>query len=147
VIKNSGELDRLRCREHARRLITAAWGRLGERAEIDTKRMRRWAHQFGFGGHCFTKSRRHSTTFKALREARSAHAAGRAREATDAGAKSGHNSIRLGAWSYAGRVYPKAGDALLAASAHARAHEHRRLARETAMDEAGRGHDERREVV
>ena len=38
--------------------------------------MRRWAHQFGFGGHCFTKSRRFSTTFKALREARAAHAAG-----------------------------------------------------------------------
>ena len=38
--------------------------------------MRRWAHQFGFGGHCFTKSRRFSTTFKALREARATHAAG-----------------------------------------------------------------------
>ena len=45
--------------------------------ESTSKRMRRWAHQFGFGGHCFTKSRRCSTTFKALREARATHAAGR----------------------------------------------------------------------
>ena len=74
-IERAHELDRLRCREHARRLITGAWhaGAQG----CDAKRMRRWAHQFGFGGHCFTKSRRFSTTFKALREARAGHAAAR----------------------------------------------------------------------
>ena len=73
-IEHEHELADLRCREHARRLITAAW-RAGDCREVDTKRVRRWAHQFGFGGHCFTKSRRFSTTFKALREARAAHAA------------------------------------------------------------------------
>ena len=31
------------------------------------------AHAFGYRGHCLTKSRRHSTTFKALREAREAY--------------------------------------------------------------------------
>jgi hypothetical protein len=102
----------------------------GDREHVDTKRIRRWAHQFGFGGHCFTKSRRFSTTFKALREARAAHAADRAVAAGEAAAKSGHNLIRVGVWAYGGSGYPKAGDALLAESSHARAREHRRLARE-----------------
>jgi hypothetical protein len=134
-IKNGHELGDLRCRDHARRLITSAW-QLGGREEIDGKRLRRWAHQFGFGGHCFTKSRRFSTTFKALREARAIHAAGRATAA--ASAKSDHNSIRIGAWRYAGRGYPRSGDALLAASSHARARDHRRLAREAAIEGASR---------
>ena len=69
-----------------------------------TKRVRRWAHQFGFGGHCFTKSRRFSTTFKALREARAAHAAAAAGEAS---AKSDHNLIRVSAWSYTGKRLPQ----------------------------------------
>ena len=105
-IEHEHELDELRCREHARRLITGAW-QLGDREEVDSKRMRRWAHQFGFGGHCFTKSRRFSTTFKALREARAAHAAGRSAPAGEPSAKSDHNLIRISAWSYAGRGYPQ----------------------------------------
>jgi hypothetical protein len=128
-IEHAHELETLRCREHARRLITSAW-QAGDRDEIDTKRVRRWAHQFGFGGHCFTKSRRFSTTFKALREARAEHAANHAARAGRASVKSDHNLIHISEWSYAGRGYRKAGDALLAASSHARAREHRRLARE-----------------
>jgi hypothetical protein len=133
-IEHERELADLRCREHARRLITAAW-RAGDCQEIDTKRVRRWAHQFGFGGHCFTKSRRFSTTFKALREARAAHAAAAAGEAS---AKSDHNLIRVSAWQYTGSGYRKAGDALLSASRHARARERRRAAREAAWIEAER---------
>ena len=76
-IEHAHELDGLRCREHARRLIAGAWQR-GRPRRRRRDALRRWAHQFGFGGHCFTKSRRFSTTFKALREARAAHAAGRA---------------------------------------------------------------------
>jgi hypothetical protein len=127
-IEAEHELQHLGCREHARRLIAAAW-HAGDRDEIDETRMRRWAHQFGFGGHCFTKSRRYSTTFKALREARAHHAAGKA------AAKSDHNLIHVGVWRFTGSGYRKPGDALLAASSHARAREHRRLAREAAMDE------------
>jgi hypothetical protein len=128
-IETAHELRDLPCREHARRLITCAW-QLGDHEHVDEKRMRRWAHQFGFGGHCFTKSQRFSTTFKALREARAAHAASRSTAAAQAAAKSDHNLIHTSVWRYAGRGYPKAGDALLAASSHARAREHRRLARE-----------------
>lgn len=123
-IEQPHELRELRCREHARRLITGAWD-AGEHEHVDEQRLRRWAHQFGFGGHCFTKSRRFSTTFKALREARAAHAAGHTEDA----AKSDHNLVQVSAWQYAGSGYRKAGDALLAASSHARARDHRELAR------------------
>ena len=84
-IERAHELRNLRCRDHARQLITSAW-QAGEREEVDRERLRRWAHQFGYGGHCFTKRRRFSTTFKALREARAAYAAG----GVDAAAKSDH---------------------------------------------------------
>jgi hypothetical protein len=126
-IEHTHELGGLRCREHARRLIASAW-HAGARSDVDEKRLRRWAHQFGFGGHCFTKSRRFSTTFKALREARASYAAG----PQAAGAKSDHNLIRISAWEWAGSGYRKSGDELLAISAHARAREQRQAAREAA---------------
>ena len=66
------------------------------------------------------------------------YAAGRAAPVDEAAAESDHNSIHVSAWRYAGRGYPRAGDALLATSIHARAREHRRLAREAMVDEASR---------
>jgi hypothetical protein len=145
-IEKQHDLRDLRCRDHVRRLITSAWD-LGECPELDGRRMRRWAHQFGFGGHCFTKSRRFSTTFKALREARATYAASRSTRVGDAGPKSDHNMTRISTWTYAGRGYPKAGDALLAASSHARSREHRRLAREAATDEASGANHKHGEAV
>jgi hypothetical protein len=136
-IEHEHELANLRCRDHARRLITSAW-RTGAHPDVDGTRLRRWAHQLGYGGHCFTKSRRFSTTFKALREARATYAAGGSAPVAEAAAKSDHNLIHISAWRYAGSGYPRAGDALLAESSHARAREHRRLARDAAMDEASR---------
>lgn len=53
--------------DHARRLINAAW-RTGELTGLNG--LRRWAHQFGYGGHALTKSRDYSITFTALRAAR-----------------------------------------------------------------------------
>jgi len=55
--------------------------------------------------------------------------------------------IHVSAWGYAGSGYRKAGDALLADSSHARAREHRRLARDAAMDEASRANHDHREAV
>jgi hypothetical protein len=40
--------------------------------------------------------------------------------------------VRVSAWAYAGSGYRRAGDALLAASSHARAREQRQAAREAA---------------
>ena len=49
-------------------LVRAAW-ELGGRPELEGLRLRAWAHMLGFGGHWSTKSRRYSTTLRALRRA------------------------------------------------------------------------------
>ena len=45
----------------------------GRRRDRRDPRLAACAHAFGYRGHCLTKSRRYSTTFKALREAREAY--------------------------------------------------------------------------
>ena len=52
---------------HPGRIIHTAW-QLGQVDGYDG--LRRWAHMLGFGGHFFSKSKRYSTTFKALRQKR-----------------------------------------------------------------------------
>jgi hypothetical protein len=66
-IRSQRHLDELRLSEHARALITTAWA-IGKRTGIEG--FKRWAHQFGYGGHTLTKSRQYSVTFQALRAAR-----------------------------------------------------------------------------
>jgi hypothetical protein len=66
-IRSRRQLDALELTEHARALITSSWT-IGERTGIEG--FKRWAHQFGYGGHTLTKSRQYSTTFAALRAAR-----------------------------------------------------------------------------
>jgi hypothetical protein len=56
--------------EHARRLMHTAWG-LGGLEPYEHLKLRTWAHQLGFRGHIATKSLRYSTTYAALRKARS----------------------------------------------------------------------------
>lgn len=67
-IRSPSFLARIPIAAHPRALITAAW-RIGERTGDDA--FKRWAHQFGYGGHTLTKSHHYSTTFAALRTARS----------------------------------------------------------------------------
>ena len=59
---------------HARGLVLAAW-ELGRRAELAMLHLGDHAHTFGFTGQFITKSRGYSTTFAALRSARTAHMA------------------------------------------------------------------------
>jgi hypothetical protein len=66
-VRSRRHLDALQVTEHARALITAALT-IGERTGVEG--FRRWAHQFGYGGHTLTKSRQYSITFGALRAAR-----------------------------------------------------------------------------
>jgi hypothetical protein len=58
--------------EHVRRLAICAWLQARAWPVRDERhaRARRWVHQFGYGGHYLTKSRRYSTTFGRLRQAR-----------------------------------------------------------------------------
>lgn len=62
------DADALDLPRHAKRLVKAAW-KAGPSRGCGA---RRWAHQFGYGGHALTKSRDFSVTFSALRLARSA---------------------------------------------------------------------------
>ena len=115
-------------------LVRACW-KLGGRPELDSLRLRAWAHMLGFGGHWSTKSRRYSTTMGALRRAR----------VTFAKRRRAHDGVPLDAWgrpeddqavvvvaswAYLGSGYQTTGEAWLAASAAARAREARRIARE-----------------
>jgi hypothetical protein len=52
---------------HVQRLVDACWTLGRPKA---WRRLRRWAHMLGFGGHFLTKSRRYSVTFGILRQNR-----------------------------------------------------------------------------
>jgi hypothetical protein len=56
-------------RTHQGRLIAACL-KLGNHPHEDFKALHRWAHMLGYRGHFATKSRRYSTTMRALRAAR-----------------------------------------------------------------------------
>jgi hypothetical protein len=75
-INDAVELDAMPVRPHVAKLVRTAW-ELGDNPRLKRLRLRRWAHQLGFGGHWSTKSRRYSTTFTALRRARVANALAR----------------------------------------------------------------------
>ena len=90
------------------------------------------AHALGYRGHCLTKSRRYSTTFTALRQAREQHVHEQllARIKDPAQRASAAAATRVASFRYVGQGHITAADAFLAASAAARAREQRRLARE-----------------
>ncbi|HEY5989574.1 MAG TPA: replication initiator, partial [Streptosporangiaceae bacterium] len=132
-IRSAAALARLELPAHVRRLVEACW-RLGARPELSGLRLRAWAHQLGYGGHCTTKSRRYSVTFGTLRRARHEHArrqtfGGQPVDAwgrpEDQGA-----TVQAGSWTYAGRGYTTLGDAWLARSMLDNRREQRRIARE-----------------
>ncbi len=98
-------LDTWELTEHARRLIETCWT-LGGIPELESLRLRKWAHMLGFGGHFATKSRAYSTTFGALRQ-----------ERADFTARQDPYTLALGDspdvlvinhWSYAGRATAQA---------------------------------------
>jgi hypothetical protein len=116
---------------HPGRIIATAW-ELG--ADPDHESLRRWAHMLGFGGHFFTKSKRYSTTFKALRAARTIYRRSRRQhrptqlsEQHDEQTTLVINTVDL---EYAGMGWHSSGDALLANTAAAMARERRRVTRE-----------------
>jgi len=125
---------------HNARLVAACWrlGRPGcdldpdqaakNSGRLSYTRLRRWAHMLGFGGHFSTKSRRYSTTLRALREARADWRRDQHRTAEHTGDV--ETTLIVGNFTYADTGWRTIGDALLANTAAAKAREHRRTARE-----------------
>jgi hypothetical protein len=137
--------DTIRCYTapdtHVSRLIRACW-RLGRRGcDLDPtqaaknsgrfsyRRLRRWAHMLGFGGHFSTKSRRYSTTLRALREARTTWRREHHRTTEHLEAEP-ETTLIVANFAYADTGWHTTGDALLANTAAAKAREHRAVARQ-----------------
>ena len=87
------QIERAATDEHHRRLALAAWD-LAARPELEALHLRDHAHELGFTGQLLTKSRRFSTTFGALRDARTAFMA----------AEHGDEPL-LGTFGFVGRGY------------------------------------------
>jgi hypothetical protein len=124
------QVDQLPVRDHVRRYLRAAFT-LAEDPAVADRRLGACAHQHGYRGHCLTKSRRYSTTFKALREAREQHVHEQilARSQDVAQRAIAGASERVASFRYIGHGHITAADAFLAASAAARAREERAAAR------------------
>ena len=101
--------------KHTGRLVAAAWTLGRPDAGEEWSRLRPWAHMLGFGGHFATKSRAYSTTFGALRAARSA--AMRRANATAAPDEEPETVLVVGSWTYAGTGWRTTADAALALAA------------------------------
>jgi hypothetical protein len=103
------------------------------RRERRRPRLAACAHAFGYRGHCLTKSRRYSTTFKALREARQAFVheqiLARSQDATQRAIAEATAEQRIATFEFVGAGHLTAADAYLANSAAARAREERAAAR------------------
>ena len=103
------DVDASRCARTSRRYVECAW-RLGGYRHLHALRLRRWAHQLGFRGHCFTKSRRYSTTFtRAAPGAPRARAQARGGERRDRGPPDQRGRVREQRAGYGGYRLPDAG--------------------------------------
>ncbi len=128
------DLDELKVPAHVAELVRACL-ELSSRPSLAKLRLGKWAHMLGFGGHFASKSRRYSTTLRALRRARVAYAIRRRRGNSlplDAWREPEVDQAALvvASWIYLGQGYQSTGEAWLAASAAARAREARRIAKE-----------------
>jgi hypothetical protein len=143
------QVDQARVREHVRGFMRAAFELhdASLAAESATGRRRdprlpACAHAFGYRGHCLAKSRRYSTTFKALREARQAFVheqiLTRSRDATQRAIAAAEAEQRIATFSCVGIGHLTAADEYLATSEAARARERRRIGREECCGEARR---------
>ncbi len=110
---------------HTQRLIAACWHLGGPAA---WRRLRLWAHRFGFGGHFLTKSRRHRVTFGLLHAGRIIHrrtpATTTGPDTTDGQPPEQDTTLVVNFLQFAGAGWHTTGDALLANASAAMAREH-----------------------
>jgi transcriptional regulator with XRE-family HTH domain len=102
------ELTFLNVNNHLARMVRTSWrmARTFEHAQLDG-----WSHQLGYRGHFLTKSRKWSTTFKALRQVRIDHKEELRKQSWEA---LNPNSLVFTQWQFAGSGYRTSDDAWLA---------------------------------
>jgi hypothetical protein len=112
---------------HTARLVEACW-MLGR--DERWRRLRQWAHMFGFGGHFFTKSRGYSVTFTILRQNRivfrRTESAGPSRDGT---APEPPTTLVVNFLQFVGAGWHTTADAALANTSAALAREYQQAAR------------------
>ncbi len=109
-LQSGDQIDALDVDEHHRELVDTAW-QLGGQPHLTELKLRRWAHTLGYRGHWATRSRRYSTTMRALRDSR------RRWRGEPATLGRVADSVVLNAWRYVGSGYPTRGDEWLAHTA------------------------------
>ena len=130
------EVDELAVRPHVREYLRHAFAL---DAQVADRKLARNAHAFGYRGHCLTKSRRYSTTFKQLRADREAfvHAQilARSRDTAQLAIAAAAPGRRRGAYEFHGQGHFTTLQGLLAENGRAREREMRRIAREELCDQ------------
>jgi hypothetical protein len=107
---------------HTERLVDACWT-LGTPGEW--RRLRRWAHKLGFGGHFLTKSRRYGITFGYIRDERLAFVRTiTAGPEPDGQAEEQPTTLVVNFLQFVGAGWHTAGDAILANTSAAGAREY-----------------------
>ncbi|MEZ0064228.1 hypothetical protein ABIA32_000206 [Streptacidiphilus sp. MAP12-20] len=140
-IDDPDRIGKLRVSAHYRALVGTCW-RLGEVPELAHLNLQAWAHTLGYRGHCITKSRSYSTTYRELRAERAAYTLRTLGLGDDAG------TVSEAAWSFAGIGYTP-GEAEIAAGIADDLYRGRRIARQlepgwaggARRDAARTGHD------
>ena len=102
-ITSTDALNAIHVTAHARRLIAECLG-LGLLPDLEHLRLTAWAHMLGFRGHFSTKSRRYSTTLRALRNARTRLPQAEQHQ-PDLPAGTASTVLVLSQWQFAGRGY------------------------------------------
>ncbi|MGW0457218.1 replication initiator protein RepSA [Streptomyces tendae] len=125
------ELDRHDVPDHTRRLVEAC-------KVLDPlypeRRLWAWAHMLGFRGHFSSKSRRYSTTLRALRQARADYRAAQEHAALALDDREPDTVLVLADWQYAGHGHTP-GESVLAASIARDLQLNRETAREALRDQ------------
>ncbi|BBH71142.1 replication initiation protein [Actinoplanes sp. OR16] len=112
---------------HVERLVSSAWV-LGRYA--DWRRLRRWAHMLGFGGHFLTKSRRFGITFAMKRNQRIAFRRAQTTGPEQTEPREQPTTLVVNFLQFVGTGWRTSADAMLANTSAALAREHQQAARE-----------------
>lgn len=122
---HAGMIDELDVSDHVREIL---WTISALAGQPDRREMANWLHTLGFRGHTTTKTRRYSTTMRALRAQRDRWRREQQAETRQrAGATTASSAPE---WDYVGCGLSNEGERLLAVSAAERQNVMRRVARE-----------------